>query len=98
MRVGYQLGRGRMATDIALELGDGTSGRLIRRMRDWAGLKEFGNLPGSTSVVTRLNSHQARLLRKRARAQGMTTEEWLQRVGVKAIEDDLYEAIVDDAD
>lgn len=96
LRVGFLLGRGRQAPDIAIELADGTTAATIRMMRGWAGLKEFGKARGATSAVVQLTSAQARLLRKRAKQQGLTTEEWLRRVASAAIEDDMFEAIVDD--
>jgi hypothetical protein len=99
LRVGYLLGKGRQATDIASLLGDGTTGGTVRQMRRYAKLKDFDKSRGAIHVAVRLSSYQLREISRAALKRGLSVEEWIRQVAVSAaIPEDIFHAIVPEGD
>ena len=93
--VGYYTGLGRSSPQIAAILNDGTSDSTIRTLWGEWGLplrmsrgKRLASIPIVLSVDVRVK------LERRAKRMQIAPEEWLRRIAVAAIEDDLYRAIV----
>jgi hypothetical protein len=94
--VGFLTGRGYTSPEIEKILADGTSRETVRGMwRRWGlPLPETGGrrcavLPVALSVDAR------RRLGIRAKKVGITPEEWIRRILISAVDDDLYDAVTD---
>ena len=93
--VGYLTGRGFQSPEIASVLHDGTSSDTVRRMWKLWGLARLGKAARAVHVPVRLSAHERRVLAQRASRKGISAEEWLRRLAVCAIADDLYNAVTD---
>lgn len=95
--VGYLTGRGYMSKEIERILNDGTIAASIRgQWRRWGlPIAEMGGRRCSVMPIGISMQLRAKLS-KRARAAGLSPDEWLRRVILCAVDDDLYRAIVDD--
>lgn len=94
--VGFMTGQGRTSVAIAEMIADGTNAATIRALwKKWglpidkSGGRRRGNVPVSLTI------HQRKLLSKRAKQINIMPEEYLRRIVVCAIEDDLYGAVTD---
>lgn len=95
--VGFLTGRGYTSTEIERIINDGTSKDTVRGLwRRWGlPLTETGGrrcfvVPVPLKQVTRQQ------LTRRARQAGVTPDEFLRRIIISVVEDDLYKAVVDD--
>lgn len=88
--MGYLLGIGMTAHAVASRI-DSTPG-LVRQMRRQWELPAGGAKRG---VRIELDQAHRKLLEKRAKAQGIEPAEFLRRISICALQDDMYAAIVD---
>lgn len=94
-RVGYMLGQGCSTPAIAAALGDGTSADTIRRMRrEWgiAGDRTKGRV---ISLAIELDSPRRAELNDQSQALGIAPSEFVRRVLLCVLDDDLYQAVTD---
>jgi hypothetical protein len=94
--VAFLTGKGVPSTEIAKVLNDGVRAETIRAMwRRWRlPMSSTGGRHPST-VPINLYAHERALLTKRAKQLGLAPEEYLRRIAVCAISDDLYAAVTD---
>jgi hypothetical protein len=94
--VGFLTGRGYMSTEIERILHDGTSCQTVRRMWKLWGLPlpETGGRR-KVSVPIELSVYERTLLSAAARRQGIQPNEYLRRIAICALTDDLYDAVTD---
>lgn len=96
--IGYYTGLGRTSAQIADVLHDGTSEHTIRRMwAKWGLPLEFTGGRSVAPVPVRLDANIRGRLGRIAIEQHLAPEEWLRRVALASIRDDLYAAIVGDS-
>lgn len=88
---GYLAGKGHSASEIAKLLGDGTREATTRRMLSSWGLPSLYGDP----IAIELKRPLRRKLGQQAAVQGLMPSEYLRHICVCAIEDDMYNAIVD---
>lgn len=95
--VGYLTGRGYTSGEIARILHDGTSKDTVRgQWRRWSlPLPEVAGQRVSVLPVA-LGRGPRHKLTKRARQVGIAPDEFLRRIIVCVLDDDLYQAVVDD--
>lgn len=94
--VAYLTGKGVPATEIAKMLNDGVHPATIRAMwRRWrlpmapTGGRHIATVPVS------LVAHERHLLTQRAKKLKIAPEEYLRRIAICAVSDDLYAAVTD---
>jgi hypothetical protein len=94
--VGFLTGRGYMSPEIEKILADGTSRETVRGLwRRWGlpipqtGGRRCAIVPVAMTTETR------RKLSIRAKKVGVTPDEWIRRILISAIDDDLYAAVTD---
>jgi hypothetical protein len=94
--VAFLTGRGVPSTEIAEILNDGVHPATIRAMwRRWRlPMTPTGGRHIATVPVP-LMARERYLLTQRAKKLGLTSEEFLRRISVCAISDDLYAAVTD---
>lgn len=94
--VGFLTGRGYMSNEIEKILADGTSRETVRGLwRRWGlPIPQTGGRRCSIVPVALAMSTRAKLS-ERARKVGVTPDEWVRRVLLSAIDDDLYIAVTD---
>jgi len=94
--VAYLTGKGRTAPQIAAELADGTIPETIRGMwRRWGLPMETARGRTYCAVGIWLSKSERSVLGNRALARGISPEEYLRRIAVCAVADDLYDAVTD---
>lgn len=95
--VGYLTGRGYTSGEIERILNDGTSMHTVRGMwRRWGlPLTETGGRRSFVVPVSLGRSARSKLA-KSAKKVGITPDEFLRRIIVSVVDDDLYKAVVDD--
>lgn len=94
--IGFLTGLGMSSREIERRMGDGTSSATVRLMwRKW-GLPrdEIGGPRHRRFFIDLTFTERAKLLRQ-AERRGLTAEEYIRRMIVCAIGDDMYDAIVD---
>lgn len=91
--VGFYLGQGRLAPQIASILHDGTTAETIRTMTAKWGLPRGKNR--SMPVPVYLEAKLRLKLWHEANRKGCKPEELLRRIAVAIIEDDLFDAVID---
>lgn len=92
--VGFQTGRGASSAEIADILADGTRSFSVRAVwRRWHLEALVGHRGTDNCSVVLVDGETRRQVTKLAAAQGITPDEWVRRVCICAIEDDLYRAI-----
>ena len=94
MLIGFLAGIGRSSVDIAADLADGTTPETIRAQWRRHGIAARTK---ATQVPIELGRHHLGRLSDLAKARGIAPEEWLRRLAVAAIKDDLFDAVVDEA-
>ncbi|UCI19294.1 hypothetical protein FJ970_30545 [Mesorhizobium sp. B2-1-8] len=77
-------------------MADGTSAATVRRQwKNWGlPLHEVGG-PKHRRIAVNLTFHERAKLARQAKKRGLTGEEYLRRINVCAIRDDMYDAITD---
>lgn len=94
--VAYLTGKGVASTEIAKTLNDGVNPATIRAMwRRWRlPMTPTGGRHVATVPVP-LMAHERTLLTQRAKKLKIAPEEYLRRISVCALSDDLYAAVTD---
>ena len=92
-RLGYLTGLGRTTQEIADEIG-GITFRQVQHQRYRLGLPSAAGRTALPVPLSLSNAERKRLERL-ARKSGLSAEEWLRRIAVCAIDDDLYVAVTD---
>lgn len=87
----YALGQGKSAQEIASSLGEGVTAGAVRQFAYRNELKSNSKFVANIQLA----HPERRQLAKRAKALGIASEEYLRRIAVCAIEDDLYVAVTD---
>jgi hypothetical protein len=93
--VGFWTARGWSAGEIAREFSDGTTSNAVRhKWREWLS-PYFKPNPRHTLpvVLVSITQTQRKRLAKLAAARNVAPEEWLRRIALAAIDDDLFEAL-----
>ncbi|RWM29782.1 hypothetical protein [Mesorhizobium sp.] len=95
--VGFLTGMGYTSGEIARRLADGTISSSIRaQWQHWElAIDEVGDST-HRKIFLDLKFHERAKLARQAKKRGLTPQEYLRRISVCAIRDDLYEAIVSD--
>lgn len=88
--MGYLLGLGMTARSIATRIDCSPS--MVKEMRRQWELPASGAKRG---VRVDLDQAHRKLLEQRAKAKGIEPGEFLRRISICAVQDDMYEAIVD---
>lgn len=96
-RVGYLLGQGFNSPTIARQLDDGTKPALIRQMAHSWGLSLPQGRGNATSLTIHLDTRVRHKLERQADELGIQPAEFIRRIAVCAINDEMYDAIVDGA-
>ena len=94
-KIAYLLGQGHTAVSIAKALGDGTSSAAIRRMRQAWGLLEAEESTRFFEARIPLDNSRRADLIDQAEALSVSPTEFLRRVLVCVLDDDLYNAVND---
>ncbi len=94
--VGFYTGLGYSSGDIEKHMADGTSRDTVRRLwKLWRlPLEELGDR-SRASIMVSLTHHQRAKLTRQAKKRGLTREEYIRRIIVCAVADDMFDAIVD---
>lgn len=93
-RIGYLTGRGLDSIKIALDLNDDTTPATVRRMWKHWGLVE-GTGRAVVEVPVPLEAAHRRKLERQANILGIEPSEFIRRIAICAVEDDLYQAVTD---
>ena len=95
--VGYLTGRGYTSTEIEQILHDGTSSATVRgQWRRWGLPLPEVNGHRCSIIPVPLTVGPRTKLAKQAKKLGITPDEFLRRIIVCVVDDDLYRAVVDD--
>ncbi|TIR23996.1 MAG: hypothetical protein E5X34_13150 [Mesorhizobium sp.] len=94
--IGFLTGLGYSSAEIEKRMADGTSAATVRRQwKNWGlPLHEVGG-PKHRRISVNLTFHERAKLARQAKKRGLTGEEYLRRINVCAIRDDMYDAITD---
>ncbi len=96
--VAYLLGQGYNSTVIAKKLDDDTSPAVVRQMgRYWGLTGGPTGKRGSTALSIRLDARVRAKLERQAGDIGIPPDEFVRRIAVCAINDQMYQAITDGA-
>lgn len=94
--VAYLTGKGVPSSEIAKTLNDGVRPETIRAMwRRWRLPMPPAGARHAATVSVNLYADERGLLARRARTLGIAPEEYLRRVAICAVTDDLYAAVTD---
>lgn len=94
--IGFLTGLGLSSIEIEKEMGDGTSAATVRRQQKlWRLPMHRVGGPRHRRFFIDLTFHERAKLARQAAKRGLTGEEYIRRMIVCAIGDDMYDAIVD---
>jgi hypothetical protein len=93
-RIGYLIGRGRTAKEVSAELADGTGPGLIRSMLSHWGLSG-GSGRRCNVVPVALSGNARRKLASRSAKRDLAPEEYVRRIVVCVLQDDLFDAVTE---
>lgn len=94
-KVGFMLGQGFTAPAIARLLNDGTTADAVKRMRRYWGLADSSEGCNFIEVRIPLNAERRADLSEQAQALGISPSEFVRRVLICVLDDDLYSAVND---
>ena len=95
--VAHMIGQGFNSTAIVKHLDDGTKPSTIRQMARYWGLSLPAGRGSAIALTVHIDSQTRHKLEKQADLRGITPSEFVRRVSVCAIKDDMYDAVVDGA-
>jgi len=96
-RIGYLLGQGYNSVAIAKKLDDTTTPDVIRNMVRYWGLSQPKGRGASTSVTIHLDAKVRAKLERQSSELGVPPSEFVRRIAVCAINDQMYQAVTDGA-
>jgi hypothetical protein len=100
LAVGYLAAVGEAAEQVSEQVSETLGGKLaaseVRALWSEADLAELGHDETARCAAVPLSTHEIRVLSKLATVRGITPEEWIRRVVVACLEENLFEAVVDE--